>query len=312
MATDKMPSGVLPDTGASKGKKEKIRKLCLGLVLVGLIIYVIVDYSVPSLGNVNIVLSDFLAWVEDNPIEGVFAFACVYMFCTVAFIPGSLLTLGAGLVFGRALGIGRGVALGSFAVILGASIGAIIAFILGRYVLQDTAQVLFNKFKIMRAVDKAIESQGLKLCLLLRLSPVVPFNAFNYIMGLTAISLKDYTIGCLGIIPGTVAYVFIGSSASGIGDMKGNDEEQNDNTKDADGEESSSDNDTVFLIVIIVGAIATVIAVFLISWYAKKALNRILNEVELEENQDGKDLENCEGKLDEKKSNKDNVEPSKS
>lgn len=64
----------------------------------------------------------------------------------------------------------------------GATIGCIMAFLLGRFVLREQTEGLFNKFKILKAVDKAIESQGLKLVILLRLSPVVPYNVFNYVM----------------------------------------------------------------------------------------------------------------------------------
>lgn len=63
-------------------------------------------------------LKDFLQWVEDNPGQGAIAFAAVYIFTTVCFIPGSLLTLGAGLVFGRALGTAWGVLVGSVAVLV--------------------------------------------------------------------------------------------------------------------------------------------------------------------------------------------------
>lgn len=64
----------------------------------------------------------------------------------------------------------------------GATIGSILSFLLGRFVLQEQAQGLFIKFKILKAVDRVIETQGLKLVILLRLSPVVPFSAFNYVM----------------------------------------------------------------------------------------------------------------------------------
>lgn len=72
----------------------------------------------PGLGFVADTLKDFLEWVEDNPGQGAVAFAGVYIFTTVCFIPGSLLTLGAGLVFGRALGTGWGVLVGSVAVLV--------------------------------------------------------------------------------------------------------------------------------------------------------------------------------------------------
>lgn len=64
----------------------------------------------------------------------------------------------------------------------GATTGSILAFLLGRFVLQEQAQGLFNKFKVLRAIGLAIETQALKPVILLRLSPVVPFSAFNYVM----------------------------------------------------------------------------------------------------------------------------------
>ncbi|CAM9829418.1 unnamed protein product, partial [Ectocarpus fasciculatus] len=228
---------------------------------------------VPGLGFVADTLTSFLEWVEDNPGLGALAFALVYVFTTVCFIPGSLLTLGAGLVFGRALGTGWGILVGSVAVLAGATVGAILAFLLGRFVLQEQAQGLFNKFKVLKAVNRAIKSQGLKLVILLRLSPVVPFSAFNYVMGVTDVFFRDYAIGCIGFIPGTVAFVFIGTTASGLlGDSE-------------DEEEVSEDgnNANVQLIVGIVGGIATVIAVVLISVYAKRALNKVLEEDRVEQ-----------------------------
>lgn len=76
------------------------------------------DAQIPGLGFVADTLKTFLEWVEDNPGLGAVAFAAVYIFTTVCFIPGSLLTLGAGLVFGRALGTGLGVLVGSVAVLV--------------------------------------------------------------------------------------------------------------------------------------------------------------------------------------------------
>lgn len=69
---------------------------------------------------------------------------------------------------------------------VGATMGSVLAFALGRFVLQEQAQGLFNKFKILKAVDRVIETQGLKLVILLRLSPIVPFSAFNYVMYVSA------------------------------------------------------------------------------------------------------------------------------
>jgi len=150
---------------------KNLIKKGLFVILLGIVIYVILDYTVPRLGFVSDILKNFLEWVEENPALGAIAFAAVYVFTTVCFIPGLLLTLGSGLVFGRALGIGLGVLVGTISVF---TVGAILSFLLGRFVFKDQAQKLFNKFKVLNAVDRAIEAQGFKLVFLLRLSPVVP------------------------------------------------------------------------------------------------------------------------------------------
>ena len=261
-----MNSQVEPTESMTIPNKNLIKK-GLFVLLLGIVIYVILDYTIPGLGFVSDILTEFLEWVEENPSLGAIAFSTVYVFTTVCFIPGLLLTLGSGLVFGRALGIGLGVLVGTVSVFIGATVGAILSFILGRFVLKDQAQKLFNKFKILKAVDKAIETQGFKLVFLLRLSPVVPFSVFNYVMSSTAVSLRDYVLACFGMIPGTAAYVFIGTTASSL--LGGDSEED---TYD-DAMESM-----VQLIVIIVGAISTLIAVVLVSVYAKKALNKVLEE----------------------------------
>lgn len=93
------------------------------------------------------------------------------------------------------------------------------------------------------------------------------FICRGYHRGVTAVHFRDYALGCLGFIPGTVAYVFIGTTASSL---LGDDD---DNEEDDDGSSAR-----VQLIVIIVGAIATIIAVVLISIYAKRALNKVLEE----------------------------------
>ena len=93
--------------------------------------------------------------------------------------------------------------------------------------------------------------------------------------GVTAVKFRDYAIGCVGMIPGTVAFVFIGTTASGL--LRDDEDEAMDEAMEDEG------NSTVQLIVLIVGGIATVIAVVLISVYAKRALNKVLEEDRLAE-----------------------------
>ena len=98
-------------------------KICVAAVLVGIIAYVIVDSLTTK--NIQAGLQIFLEWIESNLVAGVFAFMGVYFVATVLFVPGSILTLGSGFVFGGAVGLGPGIALATIAVFVGASLGAI-------------------------------------------------------------------------------------------------------------------------------------------------------------------------------------------
>jgi len=169
---------------------------------------------------VNAVLRDFVNWVKDHPLAGPFALSGVYVFCTVLFIPGSILTLGAGFAFKQAYkSTWHALAVGSAAVWVGASVGAAIAMVLGRFVFKDWVTKKAEKYPLIDAINTAIETEGLKLIILLRLCPIIPFNMLNYLMGITSISVKHYNIGSLGMIPGTMVYVFIGTTISDIATM---------------------------------------------------------------------------------------------
>ena len=90
--------------------------------------------------------------------------------------------------------------------------------LLGRFVFKDYAIKLKEKYPIIKALDKAIETEGLKLIFLMRLCPLIPFTLFNFAIGVTGMKLKDYCIGMIAIIPTTVAYVFLGTTISDIED----------------------------------------------------------------------------------------------
>lgn len=139
---------------------------------------------------------------------GAAGFVAFYALATVAFVPGLLLTLGAGFIYG--------VIQGSLYVMLGASLGAILAFLTGRYLARDWVSRRLQAYPKFKAIDAAVARQGLKIVLLTRLSPLFPFNLLNYAFGLTSVSLRDYAIGCLGMLPGTVLYVYLGSLAGSL------------------------------------------------------------------------------------------------
>jgi len=172
-----------------------------------------------------------------------------------------------------------GVLLGALSVFFGASAGGIIAFILGRYLLRDWVKGLTTKYAIFEALDAALEEKGLRIMVLLRLSPIIPFNAINYIAGVTAISLRAYVFAMFAIIPGTVLYIFLGASAGSL----------------ADSASSGDGNSTLTIIVIVVGVVFGVAAIGATSYYAKKELNRVVEAQQTTADEDIEDDPNEHG-----------------
>ncbi len=153
-------------------------------------------------------LQEALTWIQDLGAIGAIAFVALYLCATVLFVPGTILTLGAGAVFG--------VVLGSVYVFLGATLGAIAAFLVGRYLARDWVARRIEGNAKFKAIDEAVAKAGLKVVILTRLSPAFPFTLLNYAFGVTQVALKDYAIGCVGMIPGIVMYVYIGSIAGNL------------------------------------------------------------------------------------------------
>jgi uncharacterized membrane protein YdjX (TVP38/TMEM64 family) len=158
--------------------------------------------------NIQEYIRSALTWIDGLGTTGAIVFIMIYILATVLFIPGSLLTLGAGVLFG--------VVFGSLYVFIGATIGATAAFLVGRYLARGWVEKQIQGHQKFNAIDNAVGKDGLKMVLLLRLSPVFPFNLLNYALGITKVSLKDYFIGSIGMIPGTVMYVYIGSLAGDL------------------------------------------------------------------------------------------------
>ncbi|MBV6625087.1 MAG: TVP38/TMEM64 family protein [Rivularia sp. (in: Bacteria)] len=200
--------------------------------------------------NPQIWLKNALEWINNQGAVGGIAFMLLYIVATVAFLPGSILTLGAGVVFG--------VFLGSVYVFIGATIGAIAAFLVGRYIARGWVSKKIAGNEKFAAVDNAVGREGLKIVLLTRLSPVFPFNLLNYAYGVTGVSLKDYILGTIGILPGTVMYVYLGSLAGNIATI---------------GTGDQPSNPTVVWTIRIVGFIATVAVTLYVTKVARKALN---------------------------------------
>ena len=145
-----------------------------------------------------------LEWAQGAGLAGALLFGLVYVLGTLLFFPGSILTLGAGFLYGL---------FGGFAVVVpGSVLGALLAFLLGRTALRGPTQRLLRRHPRFAAVDQALAEDAFRVVLLLRLSPLFPFNLLNYGLGVTRVGLGPYLLGSvLGMLPGTLLYVYLGS-----------------------------------------------------------------------------------------------------
>ena len=142
--------------------------------------------------------------IRDSGAWGVLLFVAVYGVSTVAMVPGAILTMLAGFVYGPVYGL--------LVAVPAALLGATGSFLLGRTVLRDWVRRKMAQSPRTKAIDQAIDRDAFTLVLLLRLSPLVPFNALNYALSLTGISVGRFVLATLiGGIPGAWLYVYLGS-----------------------------------------------------------------------------------------------------
>src|SRR6267143_2465948 len=159
-------------------------------------------------------LRELLQWISGLGSTAPLVFIPLYVVACVLFIPGSILTLSAGFLFG--------VVRGSMYVSVAATLGATLAFLIGRYFARQWVAARLAKYPKFKTVDEAVAREGWKIVALTRLSPVFPFNLLNYAFGLMRVSFWEYFFASwIGMLPGTVLYVYVGSLAGSIAGLGG-------------------------------------------------------------------------------------------
>lgn len=177
-----------------------------------LLIPLALGIAIAARGNVRDTMMDLVARFESWGFWGPVAMAAVYTPASLFLVPASILTLGAGFIFGVPIGV--------LAVSIGSTVAASISFLLGRTLARPWVARQAKAMPRFRALDEALGKEALKVVFLLRLSPAFPFNIMNYLFGLTRVSLRDYVLGSWsGMLPATVMYVYLGSSVRQLAEV---------------------------------------------------------------------------------------------
>lgn len=190
-------------------------------------------------------LQQALDWVADQGMMAPVLFVIIYVVSAVAFVPGSILTLSAGVLFG--------VVKGTVLVSAASTTAAAISLVLARFALRGWVERKIAGRPAFRSIDEAVGREGWKIFLLLRLSPVFPFTLLNYSLGLTRIGFWPAVLSSwIGMLPGTILYVYIGSIAR----------------------LAAEDPDATRTTFFVIGLLATLVATVWITRIARKALSR--------------------------------------
>ncbi len=191
----------------------------------------------------------FTDWIRGLGALGPVVFVLGYIAAAVAGIPGSVLTLAAGAIFGLGFGVAY--------VFVGATCGAAAAFLVARYVARGAVERRLAGNTRFQSLDRAIAANGRKIVFLLRLSPVFPFSLLNYALGLTKVRFADYVVASVGMLPGTVLYVYYGKLAGDVATVAAG---------------RAPVRDTGYYVVLAIGLAATIAVTTLITRVAGRAL----------------------------------------
>lgn len=182
-------------------------------IVATIIIALIIAAKILGVGeSITKVFQYMLSWLEGLGYWGAIIFILLYVLTTILLIPGVILTLGAGFIFG--------VVTGTILVSIASTLAATVAFLIGRYFARIWVVEQIESQPKFKAIDEAVAKDGWKIVGLTRLSPIFPFIFLNYAFGVTQVSLKDYILASwIGMIPGTVMYVYFGSLAKDMASL---------------------------------------------------------------------------------------------
>jgi uncharacterized membrane protein YdjX (TVP38/TMEM64 family)/rhodanese-related sulfurtransferase len=172
-----------------------------GLIRVLILVFVIALISVAMIYREQLDVQLIQEWIDQAGFLAPLLFMFLYALATVSFFPGSVLTLLGGALFGPVLG--------TFYNLTGATLGALLAFLIARYLASDSVEQ--KTTGRARTLVKGVEAEGWRFVAFVRLVPLFPFNLLNYLLGLTRIPFLQYVIASyVFMLPGAIAYTYLG------------------------------------------------------------------------------------------------------
>lgn len=226
---------------APPSRRVPVTRLIVGLIVLALLVV--------AGRQAGAQLPAFARAVNGLGMWGPTVFIAGYVGAAVAFVPGSILTMAAGALFGLLHG--------TLYVFIASTTASALAFLIARYVARGAIERKLQGHARFAAIDRAVEARGRTIVLLLRLSPVFPYSLLNYALGLTRVRFRDYLVASVGTIPGTILYVYYGKLVGDVAALAGG---------------LAVERDAGYYAVLVVGLAATLLATTIVTRVAQRAL----------------------------------------
>ena len=194
-------------------------------------------------------------WNKANPVAGAFLYVLFATIGAVLFMPGSVIVMSAGYLYGLTVG--------TCLAMLGVTLGAFAAFLSGRILVRDWVFARLDGHPRLKALDRAVYDQSFVIVALTRLSLIIPFNLLNYVYGVTGVRKTAYVVAtAIGMIPATVLWTYVGTLAKNFDDIRS----------------GNLDSGLPNGYLLLVGLVMIVIVVYIVHRAASRALDERLGE----------------------------------
>mmetsp|Transcript_34342 Transcript_34342/g.82729 ORF Transcript_34342/g.82729 Transcript_34342/m.82729 type:complete len:456 (+) Transcript_34342:185-1552(+) len=259
--------------------KIDMKKLIMSL-LMGMFVTIIYQsfFVAPQDRIIQPDFSDrFLDWVETNPVRGLGAILVVIAAAVVSMVPiGTPLVLGCGFIYRGVYGWKLGLFVSTAVSMIGSTLGAVICFLLGRYLMRDTVKRWVRNYPLFDAIDVAASENGLKIMAMLYLTPVLPLGLVSYMCGTTSLKLFDFAAAKIASLPLYLIYTFIGASAHSFIKRGGDNAESGGSIGASVADEAKKLEENQFIL--ISGLVLSISMMTLITRYIRKELMKILDQ----------------------------------